>query len=111
YVTDDGHYSVFDTSTERLGHEPYELEAGDRLRCSFELELNMAYGTYHVNVVLFRYDIGKSLDAWEPAMTFFVGSKLKGFRGIVNCKPVVVQEAIDKAPARAADRRLARPLV
>ncbi len=97
YLTDDSHYEVFNTSTERLGHATYELKAGDKLTCSFELELNMAYGSYHACVALYRYDVGVALDEWAPAATFFVGSKLRGFRGIVNCKPVVVQESVERA--------------
>ena len=98
YLTDETHHSVFDTSTERLGNPPYDFAPGDKLKCSIELDLNMAYGTYYLSVVLYRYDIDTMLDAWEPAATFFVGTKLKGVRGVINCKPVVTYQAVERSP-------------
>jgi lipopolysaccharide transport system ATP-binding protein len=97
YLMDDSHYSVFDTSTERLGHSPFDLSPGETLRCSIQLELNMAYGTFHACVVLYQYHTNTSIDSWEPAVTFFVSSKMTGFRGIVNCNPSVVQQSIEHA--------------
>jgi lipopolysaccharide transport system ATP-binding protein len=97
YLTDASHYSIFDTSTERLGYPPYNLYPGDTLTCSLELHLDMAYGTYHVCVLLFRYDTEEVIDSLEPAASFFVGSKLAGFRGIVNCKPRLLRAVVDSA--------------
>src|SRR5208282_1374274 len=47
YVTDEQYQSIFDTSTERLGHGNFTLEAGETFTCTFELQLNLATGIYH----------------------------------------------------------------
>ena len=97
HLVDENAYPLFSTSTERLGYEPYDLDAGDTLRCAFEFEFHMAYGTFHLAVELFRYDVDSSLDAWRPAVSFFVGSKLAGSRGAVDCKPRLVYQTLDRA--------------
>ena len=90
YLTDEDYYELFNTSTERLGHAAYDLESGDSLRVTFELEMNMSHGAYHACVALFRYDTDSTIDERDPAASFFVGPEPAGYQGIVNCKPAVV---------------------
>src|SRR5262249_28381790 len=95
----ENYYTVFHTSTERLGHEPCDFEAGDRLRCVFELELVVGYGTYHLCASLYRYDASELLDTLDPAVTFHVGSPAGGGRGARPCRARVVCAEIARAEA------------
>jgi len=94
YINDENYYNLFNTSSERLGHGPYNIRTGETLRISFELLIGMAQGTYHMGVLLFRYDTNVAFDRWEPAVTFYVGTSIDGSRGIVPCNPKVVSEEI-----------------
>ncbi len=96
YMVNDKSVHVFDTSTERLGLDTVDLDQGDVYICTFELDLNLAEGTFHPAVVLFRYDIQNVYDRWEPAATIYVGSE-GGVRGIAHCFPKVIQQKIRKA--------------
>jgi lipopolysaccharide transport system ATP-binding protein len=89
---DEHYYEVLNTSSERLGRARYKFEAGQVLRCTFELTLNLGSGTYHVGVFLHRFNANKPLDDWTPAATFYVGSSLSGYRGIVPADPKVASE-------------------
>ncbi len=85
YFSDEKHYEFFNTSTERLGHAPYSLRAGDVLRCRIGVDLNMAAGTYYVGAILFRYDTQTAIDKPPPMHRFFIRSHATGSRGIVDC--------------------------
>jgi hypothetical protein len=91
-LLDEHYYEVLNTSSERLGRPPYKFEPGQILRCTFELTLNLGFGTYHVGVFLHRYNVNKPQDSWTPAITFYVGSSLSGYRGIVPADPKVAAE-------------------
>jgi lipopolysaccharide transport system ATP-binding protein len=100
YFTDEEHYEFFSTSTERLGHAPYDMNPGDELNCRFEVDLNMASGTYHLCAMLYRYDTESVIDTWQPAGTFFVDSENIGSKGIVNCNPkLAVSENVCPDPS------------
>lgn len=96
YMVNDKAVHVFDTSTDRLGRDTFDLEAGDVYGCTFELDLNLAEGTFYPSVVLFRYDIQTVYDRWEPATTIYLSSE-GGVRGIAHCFPKVIHEEIRKA--------------
>jgi len=96
FVTDESYYEVFNTSTERLGCGNCNLEAGDVFSCSFELRLNFANGTFHLNVAAYRYDTETEYDRWESGSSIYVGSA-NDVRGAVNCFPKVVRHEILKA--------------
>jgi energy-coupling factor transporter ATP-binding protein EcfA2 len=89
WLTDQSQYLIFDTSTQRLGHRPFELRPGESYRCTFELKLNIAHGTFHVCAAIYRYDIQKEYDSKAPAATVFIGSTM-AVRGAVNCFPKLV---------------------
>jgi lipopolysaccharide transport system ATP-binding protein len=91
-VLDDGLGSVFHTSSERLGHAPVSLEKGQRCTLTFELDLHLANGTFHVGTYLFQYDVQRELDRVLPAATFFVESDVD-VRGSANLYPKVISVA------------------
>jgi len=90
WFEDETQYIIFDTSTERLGYTPFSLQPGGIYRCTFELTLNIAHGTFHLCIAIHRYDIEKSYDRREPATTIFIGSTT-AVRGAVNCFPRLVE--------------------
>ena len=96
YAINDNFIHIFDTSTERLGHEAFDLEEGDVYSCTFELQLNLADGTFYPSVVLFRYDIQTVYDRWEPAATIYVSSE-GTVRGIAYCFPEITRQEIRKS--------------
>jgi len=89
WLTDQSQYLIFDTSTERLGHRPFSLRAGESYRCTFELKLNTAHGAFHLGAAIYRYDIQREYDSKLPAATVFVGATM-AVRGAVNCFPRLV---------------------
>ncbi|HEY1482569.1 MAG TPA: ABC transporter ATP-binding protein [Candidatus Acidoferrum sp.] len=93
WFADETQYIIFDTSTERLGYQPFSLQPGGTYRCSFELTLNAAHGTFHLCTAVHRYDIQKTYDKREPAATIFIGSTM-AVRGSVNCFPKLVESSI-----------------
>jgi ABC-type polysaccharide/polyol phosphate transport system ATPase subunit len=90
---DDSQYRAFSVSTERLDGTTFSLRAGDVLRCSYQLELHLASGTFHVCVVLSRHEIGVRYDEWAPATTIYVDSKI-GARGVAQLYPKAVYEIV-----------------
>jgi hypothetical protein len=79
-----------------LGHETADLDQGDVYSCTFELQMNLAEGTFYPAVVLFRYDIQTVYDRWEPAATIYVSSE-GGVRGIAHCFPQLCRQEIRRA--------------
>src|SRR5215469_889204 len=100
FVMDESYYEVFNTSTERLGCGSFDLDAGDRFNCSFELRLNFASGTFHLNVAVYRYDTETEYDRWDSGSSIYVETE-NDARGAVNCFPKVVRHEIVKAGAEA----------
>jgi len=104
WLTDEKEYTIFDTSTERLGYEPFSLQTGESYHCTFELTLNMAHGTFNVCAAIYRYDIQKTYDSQLSALTLFIGSTM-AVRGAVNCFPRLLEAGTSAlaAPSVAAD--------
>jgi lipopolysaccharide transport system ATP-binding protein len=91
WFSDDTQYLVFHTSTERLGCASFSLQPGGTYRCTFELSLNLAHGTYRLFTDIFRYDIQQSYDRRDqPDATIFIGSTF-GVGGAVNCFPRLIE--------------------
>ena len=103
-VTDDQAYPLFDSCTDRLGREPFVLEAGQRVSVTFEIEATLAEGTFHVNGYLFRYTTNLPYDKWSNAATFFV-SGAPAVRGCVDLQPRLVACEI-----QGAEKLLASPI-
>jgi hypothetical protein len=88
FVNDDRQYEAFHTSTEYLGYPPISLKPGERFACTFEMDLNLAGGTFYVGVLLYRFNIEKIVDRLFPAATIFVNT-LQAVRGVVNPHPAI----------------------
>lgn len=86
FVNDDKQYEAFHTSTEYLGCRPASLKPGERFACTFELDLNLAGGTFYLGIELFRFNNEKTLHRVFPAATMFVNT-LTEVRGVVNPHP------------------------
>ena len=91
-VRDENHYEVFNTSTERLGLGTFAIKPGEPVRYTFELDLHLAQGTFHLGASIFRYDIGKLYDRWFPVATFFIRCDAD-VRGAANLYPRAVRIA------------------
>jgi lipopolysaccharide transport system ATP-binding protein len=92
-VLDDHLGDVFNTSSERLAHGSINLSRGQSCSLTFELDLHLTSGTFHVGVYLYKYDVQRELDRVLPAATFFVESDLD-VRGGANLYPRVVSTRI-----------------
>jgi len=101
YVTDEQYQNIFDTSTERLGHGNFSLEAGEAFSCTFELQLNLANGVFHPCVLIYRYDTQTEYDRRAPAKTIYVSSD-QDVRGAANLFPNVTRQAIHSELAGVA---------
>jgi homopolymeric O-antigen transport system ATP-binding protein len=87
-VFDAGFSEIFNTSSERLGHPPIQLEAGETGECEFETELHLGAGTYYVGAYLYRYDVEREYDHVFPATSFVVTTD-RDTRGAANLYPIV----------------------
>jgi len=95
YLLDQNLYKLFTTSTERLGRKSISLNADESVCVTFELTLNIAYGTFYLCAAIHRYDLCKEYDARQPAATIFVGSSL-AVCGAVNCFPKLIEHSRDQ---------------
>jgi hypothetical protein len=93
YLLNGEFLSVFDTSTERLGHGNFSLDKGDVYHCTFELHLNLASGIFHPCILVHRYDTQTTFDRWEPAATIHVSTETD-VRGMANCFPKVIRQEV-----------------
>ena len=93
FIKDESHYEIFNTSTERLGHAPINLSPGESYRCTFELDLHLAHGTFYFGVLVYRYDVERTYAEEFPAATVYVSSQ-NGVRGAVNCNPRVLTQEV-----------------
>jgi ABC-type polysaccharide/polyol phosphate transport system ATPase subunit len=89
-IVDDHQYPLFDTCTQRLGSGAITLDAGETLECTFELDLVLAEGTFHVNAYLHRYLTEHQYDSWRSAATFFVTGAHE-VRGAVTLHPRLME--------------------
>jgi lipopolysaccharide transport system ATP-binding protein len=96
-IVDDHQYSVFDTCTQRLGAGPITLDRDQTLTCTFELDLSLAQGTFHVNAFLHRYVKNQAYDVWRSAATFFVTGAPE-VHGIVTLHPRLTECRVGHAP-------------
>jgi lipopolysaccharide transport system ATP-binding protein len=104
FLLDDSQREIFNTSTERLGCVPVSLQPGQSHRCTFELTMNAAHGTFGLCIAVHRYDIDTSYDVKMPAVTLFIGSSM-AVRGSVNCFPRVIESRVlESQPERATVR-------
>jgi len=79
-------FEVFATSTERLGANRFSLRPGEKVICTFALDLHLVSGIYYISAWVHRYDIDKDYDGWEYAETFFVTAR-RDVTGVANLYP------------------------
>lgn len=91
---------IFNASLARLGYADFDLNPGQVFRCTFELQLNLAVGTFHVGSLVYRYDNETEHDRWLQAATIFVSSP-QDVRGFVNCFPKVLKQEIADGQSKA----------
>ena len=89
-LRDGAFYQIFNISTDRLGQGLLTLEAGEERLLSFELNLHLATGTFHVGVLLHRHDTDQWFESMDPAASISVTS------------PVEVGLAVNLYPTMAA---------
>ena len=85
-IVDDNQYPIFETCTHHLSGRAITLDSGQTLKCTFEVELSLADGTFHVNAYLHRYVTNRCYDRWIAAATFFVASASEA-HGVVRLWP------------------------
>jgi lipopolysaccharide transport system ATP-binding protein len=95
-IFDNNQYLVFDTCTQRLGAGALTLDINQTLKCTFELDLSLAEGTFHVNAYLHRYVTNRPYDSWISAATFFVAGASEA-RGVVTLHPRLTECRVDEA--------------
>jgi ABC-type polysaccharide/polyol phosphate transport system ATPase subunit len=95
-IVDDNQYLVFDTCTQRLGAGAITLEEDQKLQCTFELDLSLAEGTFHVNAYIHRYVTDRPYDRWLSAATFFVAGA-PTVRGVVTLHPRLVRCSVSSS--------------
>jgi homopolymeric O-antigen transport system ATP-binding protein len=101
-IVDDNQYPVFDTCTQRLGAGPLTLEEGDSVESTFEVDLSLAEGTFHVNAYLHRYLTDWAYDTWLSAATFFV-TGAHDVRGLVTLYPRLLDCRISSSVSKAEE--------
>jgi lipopolysaccharide transport system ATP-binding protein len=86
-IVDDNFYPIFDTCSARLNNGlSASLDAGERLECTFELDMHLGAGTYHVNVYAHEYTVDRPFSTWRSAASFFV-SETRLVKGRANLYP------------------------
>jgi ABC-type polysaccharide/polyol phosphate transport system ATPase subunit len=101
-IVDDHQYPVFDTCTQRLGAGELTLDHDQTLRCTFEMDLSLAQGTFHVNAFLHRYLTNLAYDRWISSATFFVSGAPEA-RGVVTLHPKLTECEIVPTDGAVAD--------
>jgi hypothetical protein len=89
YLSDENYYQIFNTSTERLGMDPFLLKEGEEKIIRFDLTMHLSRGTFNMGIVLKRYDIDKIYDHFFPAANIFIES-VKDVRGGANLYPEAI---------------------
>jgi lipopolysaccharide transport system ATP-binding protein len=86
-IVNNDFYPIFDTCNARLNDGmSATLDAGEQLECTFELDMHLAAGTYHVNVYAHEYTSDRPFSTWRSAASFFVG-ETRFVKGNVNLHP------------------------
>jgi lipopolysaccharide transport system ATP-binding protein len=89
-IVDDHQYPLFDTCSHRLGASAITLDCDQTLKCTFELNLALAAGTFHVNAFLHRYVTNRAYNRWLCAATFYVTGAPE-VRGAVTLRPQLLE--------------------
>lgn len=90
FLDDATDHEIFSTSTQRLGSETISLRKGQSFRCTFQIDLHLARGTFRLGTSIYRYDIQREYDCWRPAASLFITSE-RDVRGAANLYPEVTR--------------------
>jgi hypothetical protein len=86
-LNDDHLYRIFGTSTYRLHNGTFEMDGDVSVVCTFELDLHLAPGLFHIDAKIFNYDEDKFYDAIFKAVTIIVYSDNDSLSAPVNLYP------------------------
>lgn len=89
-IVDENQYAIFDTCTYRLGAGYLTVDAGQTLTATFELNLYLAHGTFHVNAYAHRYTTDIAYDKWMTAASIIV-TGAPDVRGLVTLHPSLTE--------------------
>ena len=77
FMRDGAFYQIFNISSDRLGAGLLTLEPGEERLLSFELNLHLASGTFHVGLLLHRIDTDQWFEGIDPAASISVNSPVE----------------------------------
>jgi len=83
--------SVFNTSSERLGHGVFAVTPGASKIFRYDIFLHLVEGSFFLRVEVKNYRVERSYDLLFPAVSIFVRSE-KGIKGTANLYPVFREE-------------------
>lgn len=101
---DGNNQSVFNTSSERLGHGVFAVASGDSRFFRFDTILHLVEGGFFLKVEVKNYRIARSYDVLFPAASIFVRSG-KGMKGTANLYPVFREEISPRCAGTLEIRR------
>jgi hypothetical protein len=87
-LKNDRDQEVFNVNTQRLGHGTINVKPGERFSVTYELDLHLVPGNYHVGVLVYRASVTKIYDQCFPAATIFVSCE-QDLKGAANLYPKV----------------------
>jgi lipopolysaccharide transport system ATP-binding protein len=88
-IVDDGFYPIFDTCSARLNDGiSASMKAGEELKVTFELDMHLGAGTYHLNMYAHEYTVDRPFATWRSAASFFVG-ETRLIKGRANLYPTM----------------------
>lgn len=94
-ILDANNHSVFNTSSERLGHGVFAVAPGDSRKFRFDITLHLVDGGFFLKAEVKNYRIGRIYHVLFPAASIFVRSA-KGIKGSANLYPVFREEGASR---------------
>jgi lipopolysaccharide transport system ATP-binding protein len=102
WITTESNEIVCETTTERLGHGNFSLDAGESYSCTFEMQLNVTTGIYYISALIYRHDTQTIYDEWKPVATVYVNS-VDDVRGTAHCFPKLISQKILRSSSASSD--------
>jgi hypothetical protein len=107
YIKDRQHYTIFNTSPDRLGMELLRLEAGETCTYRFKMKAHLAPGAFHICISCLQHETSNSLDVVEPGVTILIEAPDQ-VGGSANLYPVASFLKSPGAAVQVRDVELAR---
>jgi ABC-type polysaccharide/polyol phosphate transport system ATPase subunit len=101
YVRDAGYAQIFNVTSDRLGQPALTMQPGDRHTFTFEIDLHLATGTFHICQTLILTDTGRWFENVEPIASVMVTSPVES-GGSVNLNPRIIDSKGLPAVSRPA---------